>query len=77
MSKPKTPAGNAPLHTAKVYCPMCTHTVDAEIQRGETRSRLKSWVKAGQRCGHCSAPLDAGYIFPRAVPAARPVIVEL
>jgi len=51
------------VETGKVYCPMCTHTVDAEIQRVVGRRARRSAVKPGQRFSHCSAPLDAGYIF--------------
>lgn len=47
------------MNNAKVYCPMCTHTVDAEILRNDKRA----FVKPGQKCAHCSAALDAGYIF--------------
>jgi uncharacterized protein (UPF0212 family) len=53
----------AKIETGKVYCPMCTHTVDAEIHRLEGRHARRLGVKPGQRCPHCTAPLDAGYIF--------------
>ena len=43
----------------KVYCPMCTHTVDADVEHNARHSK----VKAGQRCPRCSAALDAGYIM--------------
>jgi DNA-directed RNA polymerase subunit RPC12/RpoP len=49
--------------TRKVYCPMCTHTVDAETHRVHGRHTRRFAVKPGQKCPHCSAPLDAGYIF--------------
>jgi uncharacterized Zn finger protein (UPF0148 family) len=47
-----------------VYCPICTHTVPATV---ETNGRAIK-VKAGQKCGRCSASLDAGYVMstPRA-----------
>jgi hypothetical protein len=54
---------NAAPETAKVYCPMCTHTVDAEIQRPPFKSARRPVVKPGQKCQHCSAALDAGYIM--------------
>jgi hypothetical protein len=38
---------------------MCTHTVEAQI----TRDDRHAFVKPGQKCAHCSAALDAGYIF--------------
>jgi DNA-directed RNA polymerase subunit RPC12/RpoP len=52
--KPAAVAG-----TAKVYCPMCTHTVDAVVEQ-QTR-HIK--VKRGQKCPRCSGSLDAGYIM--------------
>ena len=42
-----------------VYCPMCTHTVDATIIVG----RRSSYVKPGQKCARCHASLDAGYVM--------------
>lgn len=47
-----------------VYCPICTHTVQATV---ETDGRATK-VKPGQKCGRCSAALDAGYVMstPRA-----------
>ena len=53
----------AKVETGKVYCPMCTHTVEAEIQRTMMRRARRSMVKPGQKCPQCSASLDAGYIF--------------
>jgi hypothetical protein len=44
---------------APVYCPICTHTVHvAVLAQGK---RVK--VKAGQKCPHCSASIDAGYVM--------------
>lgn len=57
MNRPKAIA--QPAETGKVYCPMCTHTVDAEIEHHDKRA----FVRPGQKCAHCSAALDAGYIF--------------
>lgn len=45
--------------TAKVYCPMCTHTVDAQVEPHGRQMR----VKKGQKCTRCGAALDAGYIM--------------
>ena len=42
-----------------VYCPMCTHTVDATIVVG----RRASYTKPGQKCARCHASLDAGYVM--------------
>jgi len=44
---------------AKVYCPMCTHTVDATVEYDTKHAR----VKRGQKCPRCSGSLDAGYIM--------------
>lgn len=43
----------------KVYCPMCTHTVDATVELDLKHSH----VKRGQKCPRCSGSLDAGYIM--------------
>jgi hypothetical protein len=42
-----------------VYCPMCTHTVQATI----VLSRQTARVMPGQRCPRCSASLDAGFVM--------------
>jgi hypothetical protein len=42
-----------------VYCPLCTHTVEANVTYGP-KSAL---VTPGQRCARCSSPLDAGYVI--------------
>jgi hypothetical protein len=58
VDRPKTvSAGLAEVE--KVYCPICTHMVDAEIQRKD-RHPL---VKPGQKCSRCAGSLDAGYVF--------------
>lgn len=55
----RSKAGIQPVETSKVYCPMCTHTVEAEIVRDDRRA----FVRPGQKCARCLASLDAGYIF--------------
>jgi hypothetical protein len=45
--------------TAQVYCPICTHTVQAEVLYVGKRVR----VNPGQKCARCSAPLDAGAVL--------------
>jgi hypothetical protein len=57
-------ARNMPLTVAKgkVYCYMCTHTVEADVV---TRGRHRT-VKPGQKCPRCSAPLDSGYVLQTA-----------
>ena len=50
----------AVVEVGKVYCPMCTHIVDAEIEHHAGRALSRP----GQKCSRCSASLDAGYIFP-------------
>ena len=48
----------------KVYCTLCTRTVDAEItihpNTGSRRVNLR--VAFGQRCPRCSALLDAAFV---------------
>lgn len=48
------------LATAKVYCPLCTHTVEAVA----TRSLKRPYTRPGQRCPRCTASLDAAYVWP-------------
>lgn len=55
----RSKAVTRPVETGKVYCPMCTYTVEAEIERDDRHA----FVKPGQKCARCLAPLDAGYIF--------------
>jgi hypothetical protein len=43
------------------YCPICTHTVQAEVIWRAKRLI----VKPGQKCSRCHSPLDAGYVMPR------------
>lgn len=42
-----------------VHCPICTHTVGAEIVTVKRSMR----AKPGQRCAHCGSSLDAGYVI--------------
>jgi transposase-like protein len=50
-----------PVKEAKgsVYCPMCTHTVDAMITYNSRTAR----VTPGQKCPRCASALDAAYVF--------------
>ena len=44
---------------ALVYCPICTHTVEAEAGlRGK-----KPLVVPGQKCSRCASALDAGLVI--------------
>jgi len=43
----------------RVYCPICTHTVDADV----VVDRRKPKVVAGQKCPRCRASLDAGVVL--------------
>ena len=45
--------------TGQVHCPICTHTVSAEVDV----SRKKMRVVPGQRCPRCSATLDAAMVL--------------
>jgi uncharacterized protein (UPF0212 family) len=42
-----------------VHCPMCTHTVDAEVVQFGRRT----YVQPGQKCPRCASSLDAAYIL--------------
>ena len=56
------------LVTGRVYCPICTHTVEADlmpVERGLTRTMK---VLPGQKCGRCSGLLDAAYILDVSAP---------
>ena len=44
-----------------VYCPMCTHTVEAKVV---TRGK-RLVVASGQQCSRCHSALDAGYVIRR------------
>ncbi len=48
---------------ARVYCPICTHTVEAEVVSVESGYRRKLRVIGGQRCQRCTAPLDAAFVL--------------
>lgn len=56
MERQATPAKDA---KGAVYCPMCTHTVEAMIRFTPRASR----VIPGQKCARCSASLDAAYVM--------------
>jgi len=42
----------------QVYCPICTHTVPAEIDLLGKRAK----VAGGQRCPRCQSPLEVAVI---------------
>lgn len=48
---------------ARVYCPICTHTVEADVVAAERGWKRKLKVDEGQRCRRCSASLDAAYVL--------------
>jgi len=56
MERKALPAKEA---KGSVYCPLCTHTVDAII----TYSSRNAIVTPGQKCPRCSSSLDAGYVL--------------
>jgi hypothetical protein len=60
--KANTHAAGSKVHEAvgHVYCPICTHTVDAKVTFAGKLTR----VSPGQKCQRCASSLDAGYIFP-------------
>ncbi len=44
---------------AHVHCPICTHTVPADVEALGKKVR----VVPGQRCPRCSATLDAAMVL--------------
>jgi hypothetical protein len=44
-----------------VYCPMCTHVVQAAV----TPKGKRLVVERGQVCARCHSALDAGYVMRR------------
>lgn len=42
-----------------VYCPICTHTVEAQV----IRLGKKAFVKPGEKCPRCRASLEAGTVL--------------
>ena len=46
-------------YEGRVYCPICTHTVDGNVQMVNKRPK----VVPGQKCGRCSSALDAGIVL--------------
>lgn len=63
MNTQTRPISKAPMPAveshASVYCPICTHTVDAIV----VSSGKQTKVKPGQKCSRCSAALDPAYIM--------------
>jgi transposase-like protein len=57
----KSFAPDTKTHEAKtqVYCPLCTHTVQAMV----TYSGKHAKVTPGQKCAHCGSSIDAGFVF--------------
>ena len=50
---------------APVYCPMCTHTVQAMVTFAGRHAR----VTPAQKCPRCSSSLDAGYVLRQTLAA--------
>ena len=44
---------------AKVYCPICTHTVEVAVRTDGRRAKVAS----GQKCPRCAGSIDAGVIM--------------
>ena len=42
-----------------VYCPLCTHTVPANVLINARAAK----VVPGQKCPRCQSSLDAGYVL--------------
>ena len=41
------------------YCPICTHTVEAQV----ILSGKRAWVKPGQKCPRCRSSLEAASVL--------------
>jgi len=48
---------------ARVYCPICTHTVEADVTPVARGWNQKLRVVRGQKCSRCEAVLDAAYVL--------------
>jgi len=51
------------LVRARVYCPICSHMVQATARRTEVGRYEAIHVVKGQKCARCSAALDAASIL--------------
>ena len=52
-------AAKAVQFKGAVHCPICTHTVDADLAQNGRRII----VRPGQKCSRCASALDAAYIL--------------
>jgi hypothetical protein len=59
LTMEQKPAAAGKEAQGAVYCPLCTHTVDAKI----TYTAKSARVTPGQKCPRCSSSLDAGYVL--------------
>ena len=50
---------------AKVYCPLCTRTVDARVtvETNNVYRKASLRVAAWQKCPRCSSSLDAAFVL--------------
>jgi hypothetical protein len=53
----------------KVYCTLCTRTVDAEITIQPRAGKRDTGLHAtsGQKCPRCAASLDAAFVIPNSL----------
>lgn len=50
--------------TAAVYCPACTHIVEAKVVSQKRRGyRLTHATVPGQKCARCTGSLDAAVVL--------------
>lgn len=47
------------VERAHVHCPMCTHSVPADV----TTTKKRMAVKSGQKCPRCRASLDVAAVL--------------
>ena len=57
-------ATTADIRPSKVYCTLCTRTIDANVTVGSNSlGRRHLRVVPGQKCPRCSGSLDAAYVL--------------
>ena len=61
----KTDKKKSTTSTARVYCALCTRTVEASVAAEPNLVYRKASLRviAGQKCPRCSASLDAAFVL--------------
>ncbi len=70
-NEPAECAEQARTFVTKVYCTLCTRTVEAAAEFGVNGlGKKRMVVQARQRCPHCGASLDAAFVLDNLPQAA-------